>query len=355
MVILYDRFYWFLVLGFLATCSLLLNFRSTMVTGYSQFVVFYFLFTLTRPSTPDQHERTLQAFQFLVILLSCLGVAQFVAQFVVDGTQLVRFYGLLDFLIVHSHDPAWSPLGGPRNFGGTLKSNAMFLTEPSALSQITALGILIEVLEFRRPRYLLVMALGFLVAYSGTGSMLLLIFLPLAGLRHGRAGLSALLVVVFIFGLFATGIFDLSVFTSRVDELNSVHSSGFGRFVAPLWLAAKQFDTGSLQALLVGNGPGTIKTVSDTWYGGAAANWFKMFYEYGIIGSFVFSCFLASCLRRSRCPGPVVAAMVFAWLFLQASMIIMVALCTLSGPEPRRRHIAGSSQHGPSVVAGSAG
>ncbi len=125
-----------------------------------------------------------------------------------------------------------------------IKSNGIFLAEPSILSQITALGILIEVLEFRRPRYLVVMALGFLVAYSGTGLMLLLLFLPLAGLRHGRAGLSALFVVMFVLGLFATGIIDLSAFTSRVGEFEDTGSSGFERFVAPFWLAAKQFDTG---------------------------------------------------------------------------------------------------------------
>jgi hypothetical protein len=232
----------------------------------------------------------------------------------------------------------------------------MFLAEPSFLSQFTALGILVEVLEFRRPRCLLVMSLGFLVAYSGTGSMLLLIFLPLAGLRHSRAGLSALLVVVFILGLFATGIIDLSAFTDRVGEFDAPGSSGFARFVSPLWLAAKNFDTASLQALLIGNGPGTAKTFNDLWHGGGqVADWFKPFYEYGIIGSFIFWCFLASCFRRSRCPGLVVAAIIFGFLFLQTPLTIAIALCTLSGPEPRRRHIAGPHRYGPSLVAGSAG
>ena len=91
LLIQYDRLLWFLAFGLAATCSLLLNFSSTMLTGYFQFVVFYSLFTLSRPSTPDQYKRTLQAFQFLVIILSCLGVVQFVAQFVVDGRELIYF------------------------------------------------------------------------------------------------------------------------------------------------------------------------------------------------------------------------------------------------------------------------
>lgn len=356
LVIQYDRFLWFLGFGLAATCSLLLNFESTMLTGYSLFVVGFFLFTLSRPSTPDQYKKTLQAFQFLVMLLSCVGVAQFVAQFVVDGRRLILFYGIVpDFLLNAAHDQASSQV---RTAGsGIIKSNGIFLSEPSALSQITALGILIEVLEFGRPRYLLVMALGFLVAYSGTGLMLLLIFLPLAGLRHGRAGLSALFVVMVILGLFATGIIDLSQFTSRVDEFNSnsVNSSGFVRFVAPFWLTAKVFDTASLEALLVGSGPGTVNAFGDLWYAHAIVNWFKLFYEYGIIGSFLFCCFLASCFRRSRCPGLVVAAIIFCHLFEQGTLSLAIPLCTLNGPEPRRGRVDAAGQYEPSVVAGSAG
>jgi hypothetical protein len=356
LLIQYDRSLWFLGFALATTCSLLVNFNSTMLTAYLQFAVFYSLFTLSRPSTPDQYKRTLQAFQFLVMILSCLAVAQFVAQFVVDAKQLVMFFGIVpDFLFDDVHAGGQVTIGAVAGGSSLMRSNGIFLAEPSFLSQFTALGILIEVLEFRRPRYLIVMALGFLVAYSGTGSMLLLLFLPLAGLRHSKAGLSALLVVMFALGLFATGIIDLSVFTSRAGEWEDTRTSGFARFVSPFWLAAKHFDTSSLQAMLLGSGPGSAKTFGDAWYGGGQlGTWFKILYEYGIIGSFIFSCFLASCLRRSRCPGLVVAAIIFAYVFLQGMMTITIALCTLSGPEPRRRHIGGSSQYQPSFVAGSA-
>src|SRR5262249_15065345 len=50
-----ERLLWFLGLTFVLTCSLLINFRVTMLTGYLQFVIFFLLFTLKRPSTPDQY------------------------------------------------------------------------------------------------------------------------------------------------------------------------------------------------------------------------------------------------------------------------------------------------------------
>jgi hypothetical protein len=354
LLIQYDRLLWFLALGLVTTCSLLLNFNSTLMTSYSLFMIFYSLFTLNRPSTPYQYKKTLQAFQFLVIILSCLGVVQFLAQFVVNGTELIYFYGIVPDVLFS--DPAVGMYDHPRTFAnGIIKSNGLFLAEPSILSQITALGILIETLEFRRPRYLIVIAFGFLSAYSGTGSMLLLIFLPLAGVRQSRAGLSALFVVMLILGLFETGIFDLSVFTSRVSEFNDPGSSGFQRFVSPLLLAGKHFDDASLQALLVGSGPGMAKTFGDAWFGGGSMmNWFKLFYENGIIGLFIFGCFLASCFRRSRCPGVVVAAIIFAYFFLEGLMTITIALCTLNGPEHRYRRSDEASRYSPSSVTGSA-
>jgi hypothetical protein len=350
VLIQYDRFLWFLALTFAVTCSLLLNFNSTMLTAYAQSLVLNSLATLGRPSTVDQYKRTLKAFQFLVILLSYCAMVQLGAHFVGEEYRLMKFYGVFpDFLFGSAGIDA--PLGAESHF----RSNGIFLTEPSMLSQITGIGILIEVMEFRRPRYLVVITIGFLLAYSGTGSLLLLLFLPMAGLR-GRAALSALLVVIFGLGLFATGTIDLSAFTSRAGEFDAPGSSGFSRFVSPFWVAAKQFDFEALQALLVGSGPGTAKFLVSTpemsrYTGNFSATWINIMLEYGLIGSFILACFLASCLRRSRCPGLVVAAIIFAWLFLQGMMTMTIPLCTLSGPKPRPGRIDETNQDRPSLVA----
>jgi hypothetical protein len=300
------------------------------------------------------------------MLLSCLAAAQFVAQFVVDGRKLIMFYSVFpDFLLpqpeafatkAHSNMNTIIPIYGGSSL---IKSNGIFLVEPSALSQVTAIGILIEILEFGRARYLLVMVLGFLMAYSGTGLMTLLLFLPLAGLRHGRAGLSALLVVISALGLLATGIINLSVFLGRIGEFQPDGGSGFGRFVLPFWLAAKHFDTASLPALLVGSGPGMAAFFGLTFYGGSSPCWFKLFYEYGVIGSFIFVCFLASCLRRSRCPRPALAALLFTFIF-DGSLItsylltMIIVLCTLHDPEPWRGPIVDARRYAPPLVVGSA-
>jgi hypothetical protein len=306
LLIQHDRLLWFLVLGLAATSSLLLNFNSTMLSSYSLFLMMYSLFTLSRPSTPDRYKSTLQGFQFLVLILSCLGIVQFAAQFVVDGRQLIQFFGIFpEFLFAEANKGLANTIIPITSGSSLIKSNGIFLTEPSTMSQIAALGILIEVLEFRRPRYLLPLALGLLLSYSGTGITRLLLCLPLAGLVSRRAQLPALLVSLFTFGLLTTGIIDLSAYLSRLGEFEDTHASGFMRFISPFWMAAEHFDTASLPALLRGNGPGTADGFTPrAFYKPNGSTWFKLLYEYGLISAFIFMCFLGSCFRRSRCPKP---------------------------------------------------
>ena len=340
LFIQYDRLLWFLVVVLAATSSLLLNFESRMLTSYGLFVLTYSMFTLSRPSSLYQYKRTLQGFQFLVLILSCLAIAQFIAQFVVDGRKLIMFYGIVPHFF-------FAPLqnSGIYSESSIIKSNGIFLAEPSTMSQIAALGILIEVLEFRRPRYLIVLTLGLLLAYSGTGITMLLISLPLAFLVNRKAQLPVFVVSIFALGLLATGIIHLSAFTSRFGEFQDTNTSGFGRFVSPFWMAADYFSHVSLGQILFGNGPGGIGFVpnaGDLRYHGSGNAWFNLIYYFGIIGAFVFVCFFVSCFRRSRCPRPLLVALIYyQWVIGNIigtdALIMMVVFCTLNGPEPRRR------------------
>ncbi len=345
LLIQYDRALWFLAAALAVTSSLLLNFRSAMLPSYCLFVATYWLFTLTKPSDHDRYRRTLHGFQFLVAVLSCLAVAQFAAQFVLDGRELIRFYGVVPDFLFASFDTNRANTIIPVYDGSSLiKSNGIFLTEPSTMSQMAALGILIEVLEFQRPRYLILLALGLLLSYSGTGVMILLLFLPLAGLGR-RAGLPVLFVLLLVVGLSLTGIIDSSVFLSRVGEFESTGSSGFQRFVSPFWLAAEHIATAPLSTLLLGSGPGTTDAFVATytvWYSAMAGTWIKMFFEYGVIGSFVFACFFASCFRGSPAPKLLIAALAFYFVFLgglllnTAFLIMTIVLCTLHSPALRK-------------------
>jgi hypothetical protein len=224
---------------------------------------------------------------------------------------------------------------------------------------MTALAILIEILEFRRPRYLLSLALGFLFSYSGTGLMLLLACLPLTGFAHRKAIFYGLLLIMFVIGLVVTGIVDLSVFVSRMGEFEDTRASGFVRFIAPFWVAGDYLDLASVRALVLGNGPGTTAAfTAGFWYsGGLTGTWVKLFYEYGLIGAFVFILFLIACCRRTLCPGLVLAAILLTYVFLGGNilstpfLIITIVLVTLSAPEARGGRISTTSLYRPPLSA----
>jgi len=360
LLIQYDRLLWFLALCLATSTSLLLNFKSAMLPSYSEFVVIYSLFTLIRPSSEDRYKETLRGFQFLVALLSFLAVAQFVSQFAVDGRKIIGFFGIIPDFLFASFDTNRVNTIIPIYEGSPLiKSNGIFLTEPSTMSQIAALGILVEILEFRRLRYLLLLASGLLLSYSGTGLMIVLLFLPLASLGR-KAGLPALLVVIFAFALLMTGIIDPSVFLSRTGEFENTQASGFQRFISPFWLAADEFHNGSLRGLLLGDGSGTTDAFVAThpWYAGSSGTWIKLFHEYGLIGAFIFMLFFISCFRRTICPRLLVAAIVFYFVALGGLLlstpflIMMVVLCTLNRSEPQHAHFSGRSALGAPPLTG---
>jgi hypothetical protein len=355
LVIDFDRLVWFLIAWVAITGAVWLNFQPTMLPSFLELTLVYALFMLKRSSAPDAYKDTLRTFQFLAGMLGVLAIVQFVAQFAVDGRQLIRFFGIFPDTVFTSRVNTIIPIGG----SFLIKSNGIFLQEPSSLSQLMALGILIEVLEFGRPKYLFILTLGLLLAYSGTGLLLLLFFFPLAAIGNKNARLPAVAVVCIALIFVGTGSIDSSEFTSRIGEFNDTNASGFSRYISPFWLAKENFDTSPLPALLMGHGSGTMDAfanAADPWYIGFAGTWIKLFYEYGLIGTFLFFCFLIACLMKSMCPRLVVAAILFSYVFqggelLNTSfLIMMIVLCTLSGAQKLRGDAVRSGHRAPAFA-----
>jgi hypothetical protein len=334
----YDRLFWFVILMIAATASFLMNFQAKMLTSYGLFAVLYFLFLFRRSSTPERFRGTLWAYQSVSAFIAVVAIAQFALQFVIDGRELIHFYGIFPDSVLPT--TLWNTIISVPSKPSLIKSNGLFLVEPSVLGQTIGLAVVIEVLEFRRPWYLALFAAALLVSYSGTGLMLVLAFLPLSGLRGKNALLAVLGVVVLAAALVVSGVIDLSSYTSRVGEFDAPGSSGSERFVEPFWLAQANFSTSTVKELLVGHGPGTSTAfANEAWYGGVDATAFKLWYEYGFVGAAAFVCFFASCLRLSTCPKLIVAVVLFTYLFLGSYLIIpsdlaiLMVLCTLTQRE----------------------
>ena len=106
------------------------NFNSTMLPSYGLFIVIYLLFTLRKPASAQQYKVTLLTFQYLVLTLSVIAIAQFFAQFVIDGRGACPFYGIVpDFLFASYTTGAVNTVIPISEGSSLIKSNAIFLVE----------------------------------------------------------------------------------------------------------------------------------------------------------------------------------------------------------------------------------
>jgi hypothetical protein len=346
LLIQFRRLVLFIVAWLTVACSLVINFRSEMLPSFGLLTAIYPFFTLARRSDPSNYGRALLAFQFLAASLSALAISQFLAQLVIDGRELVQFFNVLPSFLFTERFNTIIPIA---QGSGLIKSNGVFLTEPSTLSQIAAIAILIETTIFRRLPYILLFSLGLVLSFSGTGVVLLLVLLPFAVFRDGPTRRTVLVAIFFIVLLFVTGLIDPSIFVLRLTEFDDTQASAFERFISPFWLAGDYLPTASLTALLFGNGPGSVDSlVAQAWYTAFEGTWVKLIYEYGLVGTALFSIFLLSCFGNSSCPKILGGAMIFEYYLLGGHVLstplltLLIVLCT--------SHLAAKSARGPALA-----
>ncbi len=216
----------------------------------------------------------------LLAIVAGLGIAQFAAQFV--GLRLFAFSGLVPdrFLLEQGYN-----LEIPVGIGEVLKSNGLFLIEPSVMSQFMAAGLMIEVLTARRALYFCLFTAGLLLSFSGTGWIVLASFFLFAGVRIGPKFLRIAVVSACALGLilaaatvaapdFAAALSD------RLGEVSHPGTSGHMRFVTPFWLMSDVLAR-EPSALFTGIGAGVSEKLSLP-YAFDVNTPVKVFLEYGL-------------------------------------------------------------------------
>jgi hypothetical protein len=235
----------------------------------------------------------------IFLALAVAGILQFLLQFA--GISLFSFKSFV---------PANMLLEGPFNTVipiGTshyMKSNGLFLVEPSVFSQFMALAILIEILMFRRLLYIGAFAVALMFSLSGTGWLMILSFVLTASFSLGVRGLVLSFVTAAVGFLAIAALAILSpagfeFFLNRTNEIYSMGSSGFYRFVTPWWLADYVLSRAPWTALY-GLGAGASEHLA------MAPAWsyiinppVKISLEFGIPGFVLYLLFLLTARRTS--------------------------------------------------------
>jgi O-antigen ligase len=282
---------------------------------------------------------TLKIFRSFVTIIAICAVLQFAAQFA--GIRLFSFAEFIPEALLL--EPAYNVVI-PIWYGSAVyKANGFFLLEPSFLSQFVAIALVIEFLYFGSAVRMGLLVLALLVAFSGTGFLILGFAVVVASVLERRAlwRVAILLVVggsvVALFGaLIAPEYIDSMV--RRTSELNSNEASGFIRFISPYMMV---MDATADPRSILGFGPGTAERFESLGYEYGINALTKILIEYGIPGLAVYVLLLISCFYRADMRA--LSAVGFFWFIfgggyhLTPAVVYTLAALFAWGPGPAPR------------------
>lgn len=259
--------------------SLLLLFMTTML--YS--------FRLRSGARSMRPNYEIYLFQNVVMLLAVLGIFQFLIQFVV-GVQYAfpLEQDNLKSVIMQSYNSL-----NPIRYGSAIiKPNAVFLLEPSTLSKLIAISIIVEITTFRRLKRIAFLFLAQAFTFSGTGLILLFLLLPFYLLQKRQFHILIGMFVALLSAPYWAPAVGLERTLERTSEFTQPGTSGYARFVSvfPIIRDHIAIDT---QTLLLGHGAGYVSSFDSMYdYEVHPPSWGKLWIEYGLVGLLAYLAFI---------------------------------------------------------------
>lgn len=308
--------FFFVVMAALTMSILHSGSSASLMSFFYLFSIYSLYLFKIRGDGQAASEEIQNLYQRFMLIAAAGGIAQFCLQFVLPFELLFPLETFVppQFLFGEIYNVII-----PLTYGSPIiKSNGFIFLEPSFFSQFLALAFILELMGRQRASRLALLAGGLLVAYSGTGLLLIALFLPYLMLRRGNLylllfGLGALIIL----GFSATAL-NLDIFLGRVGEFNSPESSGFARFVSPFYLF-RDF-MGTAGAFLLGLGPGSIEEVMrEASYRGYVSHdptWIKAVLEYGVIAGLLLLAYVVAAFFAGSRSKVLSAVLLCLFLFL---------------------------------------
>jgi hypothetical protein len=218
---------------------------------------------------------------FISVMLGFVGIT--LAQHLIQLVLTYRAWPNLNLLLPQSWlIPDYNYIQ-PIIYGSRfMKPNAVVFLEVSLLSQFIAVALAAELVLFRRPIRLIVLASGLLMTMAGTGALLLALTLPvlLGRMRMRNAVVMIAILLVVCVVAFRLGWFD--IVSSRMDEYKRNGTSANMRFILPLERMVEFLQ--DPRGLIAGIGAGQIeKGRNFIWW-----PFTKVAIEYGLITAIIF-------------------------------------------------------------------
>ncbi|MDF0578887.1 hypothetical protein [Bradyrhizobium yuanmingense] len=292
----------FLMVVLFACISFLYNiaiFDARSTSSTASFLLFLILnFTLVfRPAHKKYTDMLVNISSKYFIFLAMCGILQYFLQFA--GYPIPNFGSLFPFLKPVLLEEFFNSNAIVEYGSDTLRSNGLFLLEPSTFSQLMVTAGCIDFLVRRRYAFLPLYALGYLVSYSGTGFLSFAVAAFLASVISPRQAmriplyLLACFIAYFSAALAAPDI--LARYIARLGEFSSPGSSAYFRYVAQHIAWNDLMQDGRI---LTGWGPGGFRQYSA--FGIASNALLKLTSDYGLITALCQFCLLAYALWHRR-------------------------------------------------------
>jgi len=330
----------FLMLGTLGTMQILRP-DSFSMPSFMLMALMACTFVFTARTPAVTRDEALSFFCNLTALIALGGIIQFLIQFVAPRV----FAFPLDLLTPNGFRTLGYNHMAPLYYNSPVfKSTGYVMLEPSYFSQLCAIGLVAELYGKSRLLRLATYVVAMLVAYSGTGMLILAVALPLYVLIYRRWDLliRGLALAVLIVALAEP--LNINVISSRLGEFDNVGSSGFARFVGWMDLFADRLWP-STGAALFGHGAGSFETMS-VGYQAAQMAHAKILFEFGIIGGCVYFGFLFFCLFANSAPRVLQVAILVCYFMngAYATISFGLALSVLLWPNQAVRDAPKESQ-----------
>jgi hypothetical protein len=249
-----------------------------------------------RPNENFDTTRTFSIFVGYVRLCAILGIGQYFIQFA--GVRFFSFFVAFPVLKPFLLEPLYNFQPVVAYGSSVMRSNGVFLLEPSHFSQLLMLGVAVDVFVRREWRFLPLYAFAYVLTYAGTGLVALVIACILTVLVQPRRSVAIAVfgVVALIFAVLAAAVLpeQFGALTSRSGELGASGSSAYARYMTQFHVIDMLWGE---TRTLVGFGPGALDRAEFYTTGGGNPA-LKLFVDYGLIGLVAFACFFVNALWR---------------------------------------------------------
>jgi hypothetical protein len=310
----------FLMLSTLGTMQVLRT-DSFSMPSFMLMAVMACTFVFTARTPAVTRDEALSYFCNLTALIAVFGIVQFSIQFL--GNLVLAFP--IDLLLPDGFRTLGYNHMAPLEYNSPVfKSTGFVMLEPSYFSQLCAIGLVAELYGRSRLLRLAAYVVAMLVAYSGTGILILAVALPVYVIAHRRWDFLIRGAVLGLLILALSEPLNINMLGDRLDEFNSVGSSGFARFVGWMDLFSDRLWPSTSSALF-GNGAGSFESMS-VGYSVAQMAHAKILFEFGIVGGLIYFGFLLFCLFGNSAPRAVQVAILACYFMNGAYATISFGL-----------------------------